>query len=167
MDKTAIVELCDQIKRKLVEQGREHLILRKAATNDAFEKSDIDIECRDFDDEEDTYNDWGMDCETRLISYDCGGYSRTLQMDGIAIEDDVLKFYLTEVEMSCEGDEDIDTYYEDIEGLLDEECWWMSGGDPEFEFRPEEVLDFYLKLLTGDDYFTLPPVGELKKRREE
>ena len=164
MEKTKeLVELCTQIKTKLEEQGREHLIVR---ANGHIDEIDVDIEDCEFDDEEDIYNDWGLDAETRLVSFDCGGYSRDLRLDGLFVEDGVLKFHLTEAEVSCDGGNEIEAYGKDLDGLLEDGCWWL-GENPAVGFRPEDVLKFYLNLLTGDFGITLPPFGELKERRME
>lgn len=163
MEKTKeLVELCDQIKAKLEEQGREHLLVR---ANKHIDEVDIDIENCEFDDEEDIYNDWGLLEETRLVSFDCGGYCRDLRLDGLFVENGVLKFHLTEAEESFDGGgNEIDAYEKDLDGLLEDGCWWLVG-DPAVEFRHEAVLKFYLDLLTGDFGITLPPFGELKERR--
>lgn len=149
VDKNKLIELCDEIKAKLIEKGKNHYVLNIATTNKYFDISDIDDDiCEQLYDE---YLENSIGCDTRLVSYDCGGYSRTLQLDGVVIENDSLYFYLTEVEMTYDGDEDIDTLKEDLDGLLDERAWWMAGGNPEVEFRPDEVLEFYVNELSNDD----------------
>ena len=139
IDRKRIEELCNQIKTKLEEQGKKHLILTVAETNEFFDDADI---------EDDKYFE-GLDCETRLVGYDCGGYDRDLRLDGVAVENGILCFYLTEREESNKGCNDIFTIKEDLDGFLDKRCWWMAGGNPVVEFEPERVLKFYLDVLLG------------------
>ena len=140
IDRKRIEELCNQIKTKLEEQGKNHLILTVAETNEFFDDTDIeDGKC--FEE---------LDCETRLVDYDCGGYDRDLRLDGVAIENGTLFFYLTEREESYKGCNDINTYKEDLDGFLNNRCWWMAGGNPVVEFEPERVLEFYLGVLLGN-----------------
>ena len=144
MDKERLIELYNQLKTKLVEKNKERYII------DIMYKSII------FKDvEKDTLNKiWDksveiddIDTETRLVDYDCGGYDRALQLSGLMLENDKLYFYLIETEDSYEGTEKVNDYKEDLEGLLDERAWWMAGGDPVVEFRPDEVFEFYLDLM--------------------
>ena len=146
-DKSKLIGLCNRIRANLIEKGKSHYLVKIASTNKDFEDVDDDVR----DKLSDVYYSDGLDCDTRLVSYDCGGYSRTLQLDGVVVENDSLYLYLTEVEMSSNGDEDIDTYKEDLDGLLDERCWWMAGGNAEVEFCPDEVLEFYANEISDDD----------------
>ena len=143
IDKNRIIELCDQIKAKLEEEGKSRYIVRvpDIPEDDEDYFSDVDQDIREQLNE--LCSDNGLREETRLISFDCGNYSRTLQLDGVAVENDTLYFYLTEMQMG-EYDDDIYTLKVDLDGFLDDSAWWISDGDPEFEFRPDEVLEFYL-----------------------
>jgi len=146
-DKNKLNELSNQIKAKLIEAGKQRFILRVASTNSDL--SDIDYE---------TINqivelslNYDAYYETRLVDYDCGGYDRVLILDGVVIENDILYFYLTEVAMSSDGDDDKHTEKVDLDGLLDERSWWMAGGSPLYEFCPDQVLEYYVNLLSDDD----------------
>lgn len=139
IDRKRIEELCNQIKSKLEEQGKNHLILTVAETNEFFEDADI---------EDDKYFE-ELDSETRLVDYDCGGYDRDLRLDGVSIESGTLFFYLTEREESYKGCNDIFTIKKDLDGFLNERNWWMAGGNPVVEFEPERVLQFYIDVLLG------------------
>ena len=143
IDKNRIIELCDQIKAKLKEEGKSRYIVRVPDIPEDDENyfSDVDQDIREQLDE--FCSGWGCIEETRLVSYDCGNYSRTLQLDGVALENDTLYFYLTEMEVG-EYNNDIYTLKVDLDGFLDDRAWWMSGGTPEVEFRPDEVLEYYI-----------------------
>ena len=143
IDKNRIIELCDQIKAKLKEEGKNRYILRvpNIPEDDEDYFSDVDEDIKEEVNE--LCSDWDCLEYARLVSYDCGNYSRTLQLDGVALENDTLYFYLTEMQMG-EYDEDIYTLKVDLDGVLDDSAWWMAGGTPEVEFRPDEVLEYYI-----------------------
>lgn len=157
INKEKLVELSNQIKTLLEGQGKDHLVLSVAFTNKDFNIDEIGDAYDELCDEN---SDWDMGCETRLVSYDCGGYSRALQLDGVVIEDNMLKFYLSEVEMSADGDDDVETWKTDLDGMLDDRAWWIAGGNPEVEFNPERVLNFYVDVLTNEDYRSVLAIAE-------
>ena len=158
INKEKLTELSNQIETLLEGQGKDRLVLRVANTNEDFDIDEIDGDV--LDELYDAYSGWSMDWETRLVSYDCGGYSRTLQLDGVVIEDDTLKFYLSEVEMGDDGDDDVKTWKTDLDGMLDDRAWWMAGGNSEVEFDPERVLNFYVDVLTNEDYNSVLAIAE-------
>lgn len=152
IDKNKISDLCNQIKEIMKQQNREQLILRIAYINNDDDWDDDEEDEYESNIDEDTYSEYSLDSDTRLVSYDCGNYSRTLQMSGVLLEDDELKFYLIEVDMSENGDEDKNLYIEDIDGLMDDRCWWWSYNMPENIFDPEKVLKTYIELLSNEDF---------------
>lgn len=156
---TRLVELSNQIKTLLEGLGKDHLVLRVANTNKDFDIDEIDEdvleELRDACNENSSF-----DVESRLVGYDCGGWFRALQLDGVVIEDDTMKFYLTEVEISDNGDDDVQTWKTDLDGMLDDRAWWMAGGNSAVEFDPERVLNFYVDILTKEDYSSILVIAE-------
>ena len=148
IDKEKLIELCDQIKAKLIEKGKTGFIVKVAESNEELKES-VSLDEAELEELEYKYYDEALDTDTRLAMYDCGGYYRELQMDGVVIENDTLYFYLTETYEDDNGIDDQETYKEDIDGFLDPRAWWMSGGG-ELEFRPKEILEFYLSMLSDE-----------------
>ena len=153
IDTDKVYELCDKIKQLMEEQSRTQLILKSADIyRDSLDDDDDDDDVNYEEDiDEDIYCDYSMDCETRLVSYDCGGYSRALQLGGVVIEDDEMFLYLIEVEMSNKGNDDRECYVESIKDFMNERNWWWSNNMPEVMFRPIEALEYYVYLLTDKE----------------
>ena len=143
MEKDKIIELCDQIKAKMVEKGLNAIILRIADTNDYV---DVDEETKE------ALNEcWDGDCSIQAVNFECGDYIRTLRVDGVYIEDNTLRFYISDVEMSDDGDEDMETIDVDLDELLDDGAWWNQSED----FYMVYVLKHYLGFIDyeGDECF--------------
>ena len=153
LDTDKVYELCNKIKRLMEEQSRTQLIVRSANIyRDSWDDDDDDDVNYEEDIDEDTYMDYNMDSDTRLVSYDCGGYSRALQLAGVVIEDDELLLYLIEVEMSYKGDNDRDCYKVSVEDFIDDKRnWWWAYNMPECIFNPIEALEYYVYLLTDKE----------------
>lgn len=147
INKNKLIELCDQIKAKLIEKGKTRFIINVASTNE--ELNDVELDDDAYEEFTDYYSEDIWNGEPRLVAFDCGGYYRALQMDGVVIENDTLYFYLTETELD-DGIKEIDTQKKDINGLLNEKAWWMQG-HPYEEFNPEGVLGYFLNSVSDDE----------------
>ena len=44
--------------------------------------------------------------------------------------------------------------------MLDDRAWWMAGGNSAVEFDPERVLNFYVDILTKEDYSSILVIAE-------
>lgn len=181
--KEVIGELCSQIKTKLEEQGRKHLILWKSFSNNDIEYDDVDIELPkvEFDYDEDTLTEtisqtipYGI--KAYLAYSMCGSYTKMLVLDGVIIEDNILKLYLTDV---CYFNEDYDewsnrceyhTYKVGVDQMMDESYWWTEDNVKPFPTTTDyaDVFRFYLDLLSGNcKEYSIPTVEELKRVRKE
>lgn len=140
-----LIQLCQQIKDEMVKQGREHLILRHATTNPYISAADIST---------DMFNDYDLHSETTMIYFDetAGDFLR-LQIDGIFIDNDALKFYVT-----VRADEERQTLVMNTEELCvaddtvfarPEDCCFILV--PECEYDPCYVLKVYYSILTKQD----------------
>ncbi len=124
-------ELCERIKEELVKQGKKSFIMYVAETNDMVSESDFP---------EDFYWD-SAHYEIRLGGFETGSYYRAIGVDGLYIEDDELRFYLSEYHVDDNGDSYQETWRDNFENLMN--GWWSSSDD----FRPEEVLEYYLQVM--------------------
>lgn len=100
----------------------------------------------------DTYCEYEIDTNTTLASFACGGYSRLLKMNGVILDNNDLKFYLVVTDSSYKGDYDRNKYIEDLNGLMNDRCWWWDCNMPEMVFDPERVLKYYIQLLTDEEF---------------
>ena len=125
-------ELCERIKEELVKQGKDSFILYVAETNDMVSESDLP---------EDLYWDIDAHGQSQLAGFETGSYYRAIGVDGLYIEEDKLKFYLSEYNVDENGDAYQATWQDDFENLM--KGWWSKSED----FRPEEVLEYYLQVM--------------------
>lgn len=131
-----LVELCDQIKEELKKKGRDHLYLY---LNDLIDDKMDEDEMYEFD--EGDYYETGADCDTRIASAECGGYSDEYQLDGLYIdEDDTLMFYTSEWNEDENGRECGDSYEEDLDDVLN--GTWSEDG-----FWLDNVLEYCLNYI--------------------